>query len=302
MKTTEKRSADRLKTTICCWLFLCPMVIMLLLFQIYPIVSTFFYSMLDWSGVTETALFVGFKNYAALFTDKFFWNAMWNSFKYSILYVPIQLALSLVLAYILNKVIKRGSVVFRTMLFLPVVTTTAVVGIVMTFIFGGTGVLNQMLSLFGATGVNWIGNAKSAMPVIVLIAVWKDIGTYMIYWLAALQSVPDDVYEAAKMDGANERQIMFRVVLPLLKPIGSIIAVLCLISSLKVFDLIQSMTKGGPFFATDVIPTFVYRTAFSGSSGMPRIGYASAAALIFGLIVIIIGSVGKYLGGRGEKG
>lgn len=289
------------KKSFWCWLFLLPMLILLVLFQLYPIAATFFYSLLEWSGMSETAYFVGLSNYKELLTDRFFWNAMLNSLKYTILYVPFQLVLSLLLAYILNRVIKRGSVLFRTMIFLPVITTTAVVGIVMLFIFGGTGVINQALSLVGIQGINWLGSTKTAMPVMVLIGIWKDVGIYMIYWMAALQNISDDVYEAAKIDGANERQTMFRIVLPLLKPVGSIIAVLCALSSLKVFDLIQSMTKGGPFYATDVAATFVYRNAFSGNTGLPSIGYGSAAALVFGVIVIAIGLIGKGAGSMGGR-
>ena len=124
-----------------------------------------------------------------------------------------------------------------------------------------------------------------------LIGIWKDLGTYMIYWIAALQSVSQDVYEAAKIDGAGKFRTFTDVVFPLILPIGGVIAVLCVIGSLKVFDIVQTMTNGGPYFATDVVATFVYRTAYSSTTGSPRLGYASAAALMFGLMVVIIGIV-----------
>ena len=130
---------------------------------------------------------------------------------------------------------------FRTIFFLPVITTASIVGIIMMFIFGGTGSINQFLGLFGIKAVNWLGNAKTALGVVVLVGVWKDGGTYMIYWLAALQSVSQDVYEAAMIDGANKWQTFSKVVFPLILPTGGVIAVLCVISSLKVFDLIQKM-------------------------------------------------------------
>ena len=165
----------------------------------------------------------------------------------------------------------------------------------MMFIFGGTGSINQFLSLFGVRGLNWLGNTNTALIVVVLIGVWKDSGTFMIYWLAALQSVSQDVYEAATIDGANKWQTFLHVVFPLIIPIGGVITVLCIISSLKVFDLIQTMTNGGPFYSTDVAATFVYRTAYASSSGMPRLGYASAAAMTFGIIVVVIGTVGNVV-------
>ena len=137
--------------------------------------------------------------------------------------------------------------------------------------------------------INFLGNAKYAMPTLVLISLWKDCGTYMIYWLAGLQGVSKDVYEAATVDGATRFQTFIHIVLPLIAPVGGIIAILCAINSLKVFDIVKTMTEGGPFYATDVIATYVYRSAFSSEIGMPRLGYASAAAILFGIAVIVIG-------------
>lgn len=273
-----------------CWLFMLPTVTLYVLFQGYPIVSSVFYSMLDWSGMSANATWVGLKNFDNLLNDPLFGNAILNSIKYMALCVPIQLVVSLLLAYILNSVIKRGMAAYRTMYFLPVVTTASIVGIIMVFIFGGTGPVNQVLIALGMDkAVNWLGNAATALPTVVLIGVWKDVGTYMIYWLAALQSVPQDVYEAATIDGAGRVKTFTHVVLPLILPIGGMISILCIVSSLKVFDIIQTMTEGGPFFATDVVATFVYRTAYSSTMGMPRLGYASAAAMLFGLMIVAVG-------------
>lgn len=303
MKTNLKKRNER-KTSIWCWVFMIPATLLYVMFQGYPILISIFYSTLDWSGMTSNAAFIGMDNFKRLFRDKYFINAVLNSFRYMLLCVPIQLAASLALAYIFNSVIKKGATVFRTIFFLPVITTASIVGIIMMFLFGGTGSINQFFSLFGFKAVNWLGNAKSALWVIVLVGVWKDVGTYMIYWLAALQSVSQDVYEAAMIDGATKWQIFSKVVFPLILPTGGVIAVLCIISSLKVFDLIQTMTNGGPFYATDVVATFVYRTAYSNSSGMPRLGYASAAAMTFGVIVVGIGVAGNSvkwaLAGKGR--
>lgn len=218
---------------------------------------------------------------------------MKNTFLYMILTVPMLLSLSLALAYLFNSIIKKGAAFFRTVFFLPVITTASIVGIIMMFIFGGTGAWNQFLGMFGITGINWPGNKTTALFMVALVGCWKDIGTYMIYWLAALQSVPQDVYEAAKIDGAGKWRTFSQVVFPMILPISGVIATLCIISSMKVFDLVQTMTGGGPFYATDVAATFVYRTAYAGSNGMPRLGYASAAAMVFGLIVILLGVAGN---------
>ena len=280
-----------LRKNVWCWVFMLPTLILYILFQGYPIITSAWYSLLDWSGMTMNATYVGLGNFKELLADPLFYNSVANSFKYMALSVPIQLVLSLVIAYILTSIIRRGATVFRTMYFVPVVTTASIVGIIMIFIFGGTGPVNQLLSLLGIDTINFLGDEKTALFTVVLIGIWKDLGTYMIYWIAALQSVSQDVYEAAKIDGAGKFRTFTDVVFPLILPIGGVIAVLCVIGSLKVFDIVQTMTNGGPYFATDVVATFVYRTAYSSTTGSPRLGYASAAALLFGLMVVIIGLV-----------
>lgn len=274
-----------------CWVFMLPTLLLYILFQGYPIITSTWYSMLDWSGMTMNATFVGLQNFKELLADPLFKNSVVNSFKYMIFSVPIQLILSLVIAYILTSIIRKGATVFRTMYFIPVITTASIVGIIMIFIFGGTGPINQVLALLGIDTINFLGDEKTALFTVVLIGIWKDLGTYMIYWIAALQSVSQDVYEAAKIDGAGKFRTFTDVVFPLILPIGGVIAVLCVIGSLKVFDIVQTMTNGGPYFATDVVATFVYRTAYSSTTGSPRLGYASAAALLFGLMVVTIGVV-----------
>ena len=289
MKSVKKKRIVR--KNMWCWVFMLPTLLLYILFQGYPIITSAWYSMLDWSGMTMNATFVGLQNFKELLADPLFRNSVANSFKYMIFSVPIQLILSLVIAYILTSIIKKGATVFRTMYFIPVITTASIVGIIMIFIFGGTGPINQVLALLGIDTINFLGDEKTALFTVVLIGIWKDLGTYMIYWIAALQSVSQDVYEAAKIDGAGKFRTFTDVVFPLILPIGGVITVLCVIGSLKVFDIVQTMTNGGPYFATDVVATFVYRTAYSSTTGSPRLGYASAAALLFGLMVVTIGIV-----------
>ncbi len=289
----RRRRAERRKTNAWCWLFMSLAVGFYLLFQGYPILCSIQYSLLDWSGMTANAAYVGLENYRELMGDGLFWNAFINSFKYMAMIVPLELAVSLFLAYMLNDEKLKARSVYRTMYFVPVITTASVVGIIMIFILGVQGPVNHALTALRLmrSPVNFLGNAKYALPALVVISLWKDCGTYMIYWLAGLQGVSGDVYEAATIDGANRRQTFFHVVLPLIAPTGGIIAILCAINSLKVFDIVKTMTEGGPFYATDVIATYVYRNAFSSEIGMPRLGYASAAALFFGGTVILIGLV-----------
>lgn len=294
MKQQKKnRVKEKVKLNLWCWIFLLPTLSFYLIFQGWPIICSVYYSLLDWSGMTTHAAFVGLSNYKLILTDSQFWNAFFNSLKYAIIYVPLQLTVSLVFAYILNNAALKGRTAYRTLFFIPVITTTSIVGIVMIFIWSVQGPINSVLSAIGIlhSPINFLGNGTYAMGTVLLIGIWKDCGTYMIYWLAGLQSVSGDVIEAAKVDGASTRRTFFSIILPLIKPVGGVIATLCFINSLKVFDNVKTMTDGGPFFSTEVIATYIYRMAFSSEMGMPRLGYASAAATIFGLVVITVGLI-----------
>lgn len=301
--TKRKHLMEKIKLNVWCWVFMALAVGFYILFQGYPIICSIQYSLLNWSGMTSNAAYVGLANYKELLQDELFWNAFVNSFKYMAMIVPLELAVSLFLAYMLNDEKMKGRSVYRTMYFIPVITTASVVGIIMIFILGVQGPINHALVALGIIDdpINFLGNAKYALPTLVIISLWKDCGTYMIYWLAGLQGVPKDIYEAATLDGANRRQTFFKIVLPLIAPTAGIIAILCAVNSLKVFDIVKTMTEGGPFYATDVIATYVYRTAFSSEIGMPRLGYASAAALFFGGTVIVIGLVLNVVKGRLSK-
>ena len=280
----------KIRLNVICWVFMAPTVISYLVFQGVPIFTGIYYSFLNWSGLSSRTTFIGFANYREILGDSVFWNAVKNSFIYSLEAVPLFLIVSLTFAYILNMEVFKGRVLYRTMLFIPVITTAAVIGIIMVFIWGSTGPINSLLIKTGLSeqGIRWLGDSRTAMITVVFISVWKDMGTYMIYWLAGLSSIPQDVYEAAEVDGSGKIRTLFQVVLPMMMPIAGTIALLNIINSLKVFDIIKTMTNGGPFFATDVAATFVYRTAFSSEIGMPRMGYASAGSFVFGIIVIAL--------------
>jgi multiple sugar transport system permease protein len=280
----------KIRLNIICWVFMLPTVLSYLVFQGIPIVTSIWYSFLDWSGLSRGSVFVGGENYKELLGDKLFWQAFKNSFIYMLEAVPLFLIVSLVFAYILNNERLRGRTIFRTVYFIPVITTTSIIGIVMIFIWGASGPINTALLNLGVikTAARWLGDGKTAMPTVVLISVWKDLGTYMIYWLAGLTSIPQDIYEAAEVDGAGKTRTLVSIVLPMMLPVAGTITLLNIINSLKVFDIIKTMTNGGPFYATDVMGTYIYRMAFSSEMGMPRLGYSCAASVMFGLTVILL--------------
>lgn len=276
-----------------CWLFVTPNLLFYALFQGWPIIINWYYATLDWSGLNSSKKFIGLANFKELITDPYFWNAYKNSFVFMLGAVPIGLILSLFIAVILNNPLLKLSKFYRTVIFIPVVTTASVIGIIMVFIWSSDGGINYVLTKLNLidTPINWLSDPKYAMLTVIMIYVWKNLGMNMIYWIAGLQGVPQELYEAAKVDGANPVTTFFKVTLPLIVPIGLVITLLNVASSLKVFDLIKTMTNGGPFYATDVVSTYIYRYAFSSEIGLPRLGYASAAGIFFALTIIVLGLV-----------
>lgn len=280
------------KIAMWCWLFLAPNLIFFALFQGWPLLLSLYYSMLDWSGIGNDKTFVGLQNFAELVRDDYFWNAYRNSFLFAAGSVPLIVTVSLLLALLLNQPLK-GVAAYRTAIFLPVITTASTVGILMVFLLGADGPLNRVLLGLNVLQrpVNWLSDADWAMVTTILVYSWKHMGMNMIYWLTALQLVPKDVLEAARMDGAGRRQSFFQITLPYILPIGAIITLLGIASALRAFDLIMTMTGGGPFFKTDVVSTYIYRYAFSSEMGLPRLGYSSAAGIFFGITIIAVALV-----------
>jgi multiple sugar transport system permease protein len=285
------------------YLFLLPTLLLLGAFTIYPVGASLWFSLLDWDGFQRAGRFIGLANYRELWEDPLFWNAFGKTFRFLLLAVPLRVGLALLLAVILNQAF-FGVRIFRTALFLPVVTTAAIVGVVMRYVFDpSSGPVNVALVQAGiiARPLNFLGQASLALNTAVGIWVWKWLGVTLIYWLAALQTIPRELHEAAQIDGAGPVQRFLFVTLPMLTPFTIIITLITVIEATNVFDLLLTLTGGGPFYGTEVIDIFVYRQAFI--SNIPRLGYASAAALFFGICVVAaaavqIGAVARLRRGR----
>ncbi|MBD2848145.1 sugar ABC transporter permease [Paenibacillus sp. IB182496] len=270
--------------------FIFPQLLFFLVFTIYPIIMSYVYAFFDWSGFGPLSNFVGLENLARLMQDDQFWNAFRNSLVFIFSKTVILMPTTLLMALILNQAFFRGKVVYRTLYFLPVVTTTSIVGIIMKFIFGNENALfNETLLSLGILKepVPWLGQAGTAMLVLILVGSWKFFGMMMVYWLAGLQSLPGDIYEAATVDGAGYWQTLRSITLPLLLPVGTVILLLTVVNSMHVFDLVKTLTNGGPYFATETVDLYIYNYAFS-ASGFPQIGYASAAGIVFGLTIFLL--------------
>ena len=276
-----------------CYLFMLPSLILTGMFTFYPIVASWQFAFLDWSGFTTSKTFVGLANFAEVISDGLFWGAFRRSFIFMAASVPLQMVLSLVVAIILNDKALRLAPLFRTFFFIPVVTTTAIVGIVMSFIFSPfNGPINRILLETGLVGqpIDFLGGAATSLWTVIGVFVWKWFGITMIYWLASLQTVPEDLYEAARLDGANRWALFRYIVFPLLAPFAIVILLITAVGSLNVFALVQTMTAGGPFYSSEVMEVYIYRTAFGtgGGGSVPRLGYASAAGVFFGLAVMVV--------------
>lgn len=286
--------AQRLWADRWCYAFMLPSLVLIVMFSFYPIVASWYYSLLDWNGITSDRTFIGLDNYREIVNDPYFWGAFRRSFYFMFATVPLEVGLSLVVAVILNERALRFASIFRTLFFIPVVTTTAIMSIVMTFVFGAfNGPVNQALINLHILDkpVDWLGNPDTALWTMALIAVWKWFGQPLIYWLAALQTIPNDVIEAAKVDGASGPRIFFTITVPLLVPFAIIILLIIAVGNLNVFALIQAATNGGPFFSTETMELYIYHNAFGANTGSftePRLGYASAAGVIFGVCIMVI--------------
>ncbi|HEX5859103.1 MAG TPA: sugar ABC transporter permease, partial [Microbacterium sp.] len=228
---------------------------------------------------------VGFANFERLLGDGSFRISVVNTLYYSVLHIPLTIIVSLGLALLLNNKL-RGVAFFRTAAFFPYITSIVAIAVVWNLLFSPDyGPINQMLRFIGIENPpGWLTSTEWAMPAVVIVSTWRDMGYYMILFLAGLQTVPRELHEAARVDGANVIQRFFNVTLPCLRPTMFFVTVMLTINSFKIFDLILVMTDGGPGQATLVMSQFIYRKGFEES----QFGYASAAAVALFFMCIIV--------------
>jgi len=267
------------------YLFAGPAILVLAMFLIFPIGYSVWLSFHEWNGYTPSwGPFIGLANYTALFGDDVFWKATVNSLVFIAVRTPLEVGLGFVLALLLNRRLPARSLL-RTLFFVPVVMSLIVVTIIFQRIYElNTGLLNTLLREIGlgALAHPWLGDAATALPAVIAVSVWKNVGFSLVILLAGLQSLPRDVVEAGRVDGANVWQLTTRVITPLMRPILLLAGLLSVISGLKVFDLIFIMTRGGPTYSTEVLGTMLYRQAFE----LNEMGTASAIAVILLLLVL----------------
>lgn len=269
------------------WLFMAPSIIILAAFVVYPMTQAAYLSLTEYDVLTP-ARFIGLDNYRELVGDPAFRRALVNTLYYAAVTTPVSVALALGCAVLLNRRFPlRG--LGRTAVFLPVVVGLAVVAIAWSFLLDpDIGLLSYWLSKIGLTSdQGWLRDPDLAMPAVMLVGIWKNIGFYMVIYLAGLQSIPGELYEAARLDGARGWGRFRNVTWPLLANQTLLVLILCATATLQAFDQIYVMTRGGPFFRTETLVMLIYRQGFSEF----RFGYAAAISWVLVALILVLSLV-----------
>lgn len=266
------------------WLFLLPSLVLFSTFTGVPVIAALGISFTQWD-LFNPARFIGLDNYANLLKDPIFARVMGNTAYFVLLSVPVQMILGLACALALNRGI-RGQTFFRIAYFLPVVTSTIAAALVWAWLFNANfGLINALLSLFGVVDVpRWLASTQWAMPAVIIVSIWQNLGYAMVLFLAGLQNIRADLYDAAAIDGAKGWRRFWFITLPLLSPTTFFVLIISVIGSFQIFELVFVMTQAGPANATNTLVYYIYQNGFQ----FYQMGYASAAAMILFVIVLIM--------------
>lgn len=269
------------------YLFFLPGLLLYAIFFIYPTISALFYSFTNWDGLSSSFQFVGISNYERAFTgDTIFRKTIGNNLKFMLVVVVFQTLVALAFAMIVLKNTKT-TIFLRALYFFPTILSSVSVAFIWSFIYDPSlGILNQLLELVGLEFLtqNWLGNANIAIYSLAVTQIWFHAGQMLIIFVAGLQAIPDELYEVAKIEGANKWQTFRSVTWPLLAPSATIVVAYTTIQSFKAFDLVFAMTGGGPNNSTQIVATYIFDIAFRSY----QFGYASAISVIFMIIIAII--------------
>jgi carbohydrate ABC transporter membrane protein 1, CUT1 family (TC 3.A.1.1.-) len=295
-KARYKMGKMERKNTLIAYSFLAPNFLGFAVFTLVPVVCAILLSLFEWNGGDISKMkFVGLDNYATIFATKkvaekgigYFFSradlgiALKNTAYYTVVTVPLTIVCALALAMLLNK--SRGAVVFRTIFFFPYVSSMVAICVCWSFMLMKDGPVNQILMALGVNfNKSWTADSTMAMWSIILVSVWRNMGYYMVLYLAALQGIPRELTEAATVDGANKWQQFLHVTLPQLKPTTFFVSVMLVISCFKIYDVVAIMTDGGPGRSTKMLVTYIYDEAFV------KIRYGSASAISMVLLVIVL--------------
>lgn len=260
-------------------IFILPALFGTVIFIVLPVIASFGLSFTSWD-LLNPIKFVGLENYKLIFTEPLFFQILLNTIVFALATSVFGVIIPLVLAAILNSKL-RGSEFFKTAYFLPFITPMIVIGIVWQWIFDpNIGILNRVLHMH----IQWLYDTHFALPALIMVTVWKLIGYNIVIFLSGFASIPDNLYEAAKIDGANPVQTFFNITIPMLSPTIFFVVIITAISSFQVFDLIYLMTQGGPLDSTNVLVYSIYKNAFE----YFNVGKASAMAYVLFVIILVL--------------
>ncbi len=269
------------------YLFILPTVFFFGAFSLYPIVRTIYLSLFKWDGMAATKEWVGFRNFYVIFkADPTWWTAMWNATKFALLGVVVMQSFSLLLAYLVDRGVK-GENLYKVVFYIPTILSAMVVGYVWKWIYDPYGgVLNFFLTSIGLESVSraWLSDPIISLYAVSFASIWAGFGYSFLLFLAGLKGIPHEVFEAAKVDGANGWQTFLKVVFPMLRPVMTVVTILTILGAMQLYPLVVAMTNGGPGFSTQVPVMTIFNECFQNHN----YGYASALSVIFGIILLII--------------
>ncbi len=279
------------------YLFIMPSALLLLIFQIIPLFASFYISMLDVGIAIDKAAFVGLKNYAEALHDSRFLNSVKVTILFTLIEVPIQMVIGLVMSALLTKNTFTNKL-FRSIYFLPIICSATAIGIMFQIILhSNVGIITYWVRLLGFGKINFLYTPGLTMGVVIAVSVWRTFGISTIILISAMQNVPSDYYEAAYIDGAGKIRQFFSITLPCIMPSFWFLLMTRVIGSLQVFDLIYTLTDGGPNFTTETLVAYIYNKAFGRGN---RMGYATAMSEFLFVFIMVITLLQYYVMSRTE--
>jgi ABC-type sugar transport system permease subunit len=298
MAEPRKNPPLALRSLVVPAIFIGPAALALVLLMAVPIADAVILSFQNWNGM-KPPTWAGFGNYIRLTQDATFFRAIWQTAYFTICTAILQTIIPLLIASLLNSGI-RGSSIYRTLYFMPVIISLAISGLLWAMLFEPNfGPINTVLRAvhLGAFTQLWLASSATVMPSVIIVSVWQSLGFYLVIFFAALQAVPQELYEAAKIDGANAWHRFFNVTVPTIRPVIVIVIVLNTINGIKVFDQIWVMTAGGPDYASATLGTYLYSIAFGAmGASNSRLGYAAAIAIVILLLSLVVSMIQIRLG------
>lgn len=283
-------SRDRRTGSGIAYALLLPAGLFYVAFQLLPILFAFALSLFSWDGINlGTAEFSGLANYQTLLQDGLLWRSVWHNLLVAVAVLVVQCGGSFLLAAIIQAGI-RGGRFFRLVFFAPLVVSSIAGGMLAIFVFSPSeGLLNHALAAIGLDGWQrpWLGSGTWALPTVIATYILQNFGLSVLLFISALGQVSEDLLEAAELDGASQGTILWRVVLPVIRPVASTVVLLAVVSAFKLFDTVYVMTAGGPFHASDTLVTYLYSAAFGGN----QVGYGNAVGVLLFVILLVLAVV-----------